>query len=115
MNISFDKDKMTVKVEVQDLKDLALAVRIEQFVNTPEWQDMVFIQSMIRETMLDSIKSILQTETHLRMAAYRNAVFKGFDECLSIPGQIITSAKVFRAENQKSVLEVLNGTNDEEQ
>lgn len=97
MKVDINKQSLLFKYqfEEQDLDDMEAALRL---VNSGDWKALMRFCSVVREAIIDSVKSVGFSEPAMKMAAVKAATLSGFDRALELPEEIYKGAAHLRAE-----------------
>lgn len=96
MKIKFDKDKLLVRIDIENDIDLLDAEKIKRLLASDEWKTLAIAFLHVRESILEGIKNVLNTEANFRNAALKAAVLKGFDQAVGMAEEIVVKADLER-------------------
>ena len=112
MKIAIDKDKLTVRIAIENDRDLSDAQAIDRLTSSKDWKVLMNAHIFVREAMLEGVKSVTSSEASFRMAGIKAGAFKGFDEALSITQKIKEAADLYRKNKSADLQEAYDEGSD---
>lgn len=104
MKLSFNKETLDFKVEIESDQDVIDADRIGRLMAHEDWKILAMAFAMIHKSILEGIKHVTASEAQARMAQIKAAVLKGYDNATDLPELIVSKATIFKAKRQAALL-----------